>query len=343
MLQVLNSAGTQADMDVTVEGADAAMQVVEAAKTQYVDSLTVRNGGALLLGGTEKTSLGSADSAQRTIDYTQEQVQFSVTNRFANQDGTMSTVHTDLSGAGARIGGASDLNSEAQYVHMTAHSATQHEVHDTNLRSSLVELKAQSSLSLDDNVLIDKDSVVYGSLGMVDLQLPQTIAVTDMQFASIDPQAATENVTVGTSTTLELTTSGGTIYRAGNTSIYHVTADQLHNVNVSGSGLTIQLMDDSFLYSAFASGAGYVAIQISGLGQFLFEENTDAFTLNDWVLLDASGVDITSSWVTSSVVSADTGVTVSDYMLYIMVPEPATATLSLLALAALAARRRRRA
>ena len=343
VLQVLNSAGTQADMDVTVEGADAAMQVVEAAKTQYVDSLTVRNGGALLLGGTEKTSLGSADSAQRTIDYTQEQVQFSVTNRFANQDGTMSTVHTDLSGAGARIGGASDLNSEAQYVHMTAHSATQHEVHDTNLRSSLVELKAQSSLSLDDNVLIDKDSVVYGSLGMVDLQLPQTIAVTDMQFASIDPQAATENVTVGTSTTLELTTSGGTIYRAGNTSIYHVTADQLHNVNVSGSGLTIQLMDDSFLYSAFASGAGYVAIQISGLGQFLFEENTDAFTLNDWVLLDASGVDITSSWVTSSVVSADTGVTVSDYMLYIMVPEPATATLSLLALAALAARRRRRA
>lgn len=343
VLQVLNSAGTQADMDVTVDGTDAAMQVVEAAQTQYVDSLTVRNGGALLLGGTEKTSLADGDSALKSIDYTQERVQLSVSNRFADKDGTMSTVHADLSGAAARIGGSSDLNSDASNVHITAHSAGNHEVHDTNLHSSLVELKAGTSMSLDDNVLIDKESVVFGSLGMVDMNAPQTLAVTDMQFASIDPQAATENVTVGTTTTLELTTSGGTIYRAGNTSIYHVTADQLHNVNVSGSGLTIQLMEDDFLYSAFAAGAGYVAIQISGLGQFLFEDNADAFTLNNWMLMDASGVDITSSWVTSSVVSADAGVDVSSHMLYIMVPEPATATLSLLALCALAARRRRRA
>ncbi|MDO4751816.1 MAG: hypothetical protein Q4A24_06880 [Akkermansia sp.] len=349
VLQVLNSASTQADMDVTVDGTDAAMQVVGAAQTQYVDSLTVRNGGALLLGGLEKTSLADGDSALKSIDYTQELVRLSVSNRFADKDGTMSTVHADLSEAdlseaAARIGGSSDLNSDASNVHITAHSAGKHEVHDTNLHSSLVELKAGTSMSLDDNVLIDKESVVFGSLGMVDMNAPQTLAVTDMQFDSIEPQAATENVTVGTTTTLELTTSGGTIYRAGNTNIYHVTADQLHNVNVSGSGLTIQLMDDSFLYSAFASGAGYVAIQISGLGQFLFEDNADAFTLNNWMLMDASGVDITSSWVTSSVVSDDTGVDdVSSHMLYIMVPEPATATLSLLALCALAARRRRRA
>ena len=45
----------------------------------------------------------------------------------------------------------------------------------------------------------------------------------------------------------------------------------------------------------------------------------------------------------SAAVSADTGATASIHMLYIMVPEPATATLSLLALCAFATRRRRRA
>ncbi|MBQ3525823.1 MAG: PEP-CTERM sorting domain-containing protein [Akkermansia sp.] len=44
----------------------------------------------------------------------------------------------------------------------------------------------------------------------------------------------------------------------------------------------------------------------------------------------------------SAAVSADTGATASIHMLYIMVPEPATASLGLLALAALATRRKRR-
>ena len=343
VLQIMNSSSTQSDMAVTVNGNDAAMQVLEVAKTQYISNLTVRNGGALLLGGSEKTSLGSGEGAQRSIDYEAEDIQLSITNRYTGQDGVVTPVHSDLSGSGARIGGTDSVNATASGVHITAHTATTHEVHDTNLRCSLVELKAKTSMSLNDNVLIDSESVVFGSLGMVDMGLPQTIAVTDMQFASIDPQAAAETVTVGTTTTLELTTSGGTIYRAGNTDIYHVTADQLHNVNVDGSGLTIHLTEDDFLYRAFSLGAGYVAIQISGLGEFRFEDSADAFTLNNWVMLDASGVDITSSWVTSSVVSAEAGVGVSQYMLYIMVPEPATASLSLLALAALVARRRRRA
>lgn len=54
------------------------------------------------------------------------------------------------------------------------------------------------------------------------------------------------------------------------------------------------------------------------------------------------GKQIEGYWVTSAQVSADVGVKVTPYMLYFMIPEPTTATLSLAALVALMGRRRRK-
>ena len=127
--------------------------------------------------------------------------------------------------------------------------------------------------------------------------------------------------------------------------IYHVYADQFHNVNIGGNGLEITLTDN-LLYNAGIRGADFVAIQISGIGQFLYEETVTGFPTDSFVLLDAAGNDVSQYWVTSDVVAEEAGVqrgNVSKYMLYFTaVPEPSTATLSLLALCGLAARRRRK-
>ncbi|MDO4751818.1 MAG: hypothetical protein Q4A24_06890 [Akkermansia sp.] len=340
VLQVANSytgGVSDADMAVEVSGKQAALQILETAQTQYLNELKLSDGGALLLGGELKTDVGSLadNTALKSADYAG--VQLSVSSRSETVTGTMQGVHTNLAGAAASIGGADGARTNATGVHITAHTSagTPHEVHDANLIGSLLELKSAASVDLSDNVLIDKDSVVFGSLGMVDMNALQTLAVTDMQFADIQPAAATETISVSKNTTLELTTSAGTIYQAGNKSIYHVTTDSLQNVNVEGDGLTLRLVDNSFLYSAISSGAAYAAIQIQGVGQF--DLDNVAITL-----LDSAGNDISYMMSDSAAVSADTGATASIHMLYIMVPEPATASLGLLALAALATRRRRR-
>ena len=71
-----------------------------------------------------------------------------------------------------------------------------------------------------------------------------------------------------------------------------------------------------------------------------FSSNRSNFTLTD-----AVGRNLSSDWISSSQVEVYMGtqkVSVSGNLLWVRVPEPATATLSLLALAALAARRRRK-
>ncbi len=340
VLQVLGS-GTESDMDVTVDGDQAAMQLVEAGKTQYVDSLSVRNGGALLLGGVEKTSLGTGDAAMVNLDYTKEQIQFSVTNRYNRQGGHLSAVYSNLSGSGASFGGTNNAATVAYAVHMAAHTDTTHTVHDMEMNSSLLQLKNGASVNINDTVRVDVNSVICGNAGLaLELQAME-------MFSEIKPTEAAEVATTGASTKVELSVSGGTMYTVGDQKIYHVYADQFHNVNIGGDGLEITLTDN-LLYNAGIRGADFVAIQISGIGQFLYEdeETVTGFPTDSFVLLDAAGNDVSQYWVTSDVVVEEAGVqrgNVSKYMLYFTaVPEPSTATLSLLALAAMAARRRRR-
>ncbi len=354
VLQVLNSNSANAAMNATVTGTDAAMQIVEATQTQYINKLTVDDHGTLLLGGSEKTTLGSGDSVLTTIDYAAEGIQMSAKQRF-NGDadnrgdvvrpatvGTMSSIHTDLSGAGVRIGGTDTTPLVADNMHITAHTGgVTHELHNAEISSSLVDIRDSASLNININVYIDDDSIVCGRAGIEQtLTAPAGSLLED--FTQIAPAAATETANTGSTTTVELTVSGGTLYKTGNTGIYHVYADQFHNVNIDGTGLHLKLTNDHFIYRAYLSGADFIAIQVSGEGRFLFEDhNADAFDSANWTITATNGDDISSYWVTSDFVSESTGLEHTSYMLYLAVPEPATATLSLLALSALAMRRRR--
>ncbi len=156
---------------------------------------------------------------------------------------------------------------------------------------------------------------------------------------------------MGATTTVELTTSPvRTVYTCDNgEKILHVYANQFQNVNVTGEGLTYGLtlkLTEDLQSIAYLHGADYIAIQVGGeTGQFDFE-NAVTFDVmgadENFKLLNANGDDISECWVSSRYMVSNVGLKyASGNLLWVAVPEPATATLSLLALAALCARRRR--
>lgn len=342
VLQVLES-GAEADMNVRVAGSQAAMQLVEAGGRQYVQDLALSQGGALLLGGTKKTSLAGGDTASSVLDYVAEGIQLAATNRYAEQDGHMTHVYTDLTGTAVRIGGSADAVSEASGVHISTYVAgVTHEVENTHLRNSVLQINNGANANINNNVYVDVSSVVCGTAGSAADEAPMIRTGSIADFAAIAPVAAQDGVNTSSSTTVELSVSGGTLYSDGSKGIYHVVADQLQNINVEGTGLQLQFAGENFMAAASKTCADYVAVQIAGAGQFLYELDGADFSQAEWILRGFDGSELTYVWVDSSVVEDYLGVAVSPNMLYfVVIPEPATATLSLLALAALAARRRR--
>ena len=366
VLQVLQDKSANSAMNATVDGTDAAMQLVHG-HTQYINHLTVQNKGALLMGGSEKTSLGSGTSAMQSIDYAAENIQISVTHR-AEEIGTMSTVYSDTTADGSYyLGGADTLRSEAENVHVTVHDSstvTINHVHDVNLRNSLVALESKCSVELSDAVLIDKNSIVYGQ-GVKqfneDLYSLSRAAGSLEDFKNIVPVVMDETATVSKNTTVEMTFAGdratytGVSANGNNTSVYVVKTNQFQGTNVdnlAGSGLTIKLQQD-ILGDAKRAGAEIVAIQIGGSeykdfshvnGCFMFESQSGTFEMpeSERLMLSVYGQDITNQWIDSATLYAQFGIMASQNILYLIVPEPSTATLSVLALAALAARRRRK-
>lgn len=344
MLQILQS-GEVADMDVHINGYQAGMQLLDAGGTQYVDMLTLGSGGALHLGGAQKTSLGSGESAITKIDFKEEGIRFSVSNRYEDQAGTMNAVHTDVRGTATRIGGTDSVRSEASAVHMIARSADgTHEIHDTKMEGSLLQLENAVSVNVADDVFIDRNSCVFGEAS----SLLAEQATLSGDFREIELQAAGETLITGSNTTIELTVHGGTIVNAagsmGEKKVYHAYTTQLKDVNVQGDGVTINLTDMSFFSEAHRMGADFIAVQIEGSGEFRYEKTLEsvAFEPEAWKLYNVQGSIYNEYWLSSSQIMERYGVTVSSSMLYFMVPEPTTATLSLLALSMLASRRRRK-
>ena len=113
-------------------------------------------------------------------------------------------------------------------------------------------------------------------------------------------------------------------------------------------------MSNTIRFEGARAGADIVAIQIGGSeykdfsnvnGCFMFEESqsgTFEMPESERLMLSVYGQDITNQWIDSATLYAQFGIMASPNMLYLIVPEPSTATLSVLALAALAARRRRK-
>lgn len=246
-----------------------------------------------------------------------------------------------------------------QNVAMTSNSARLATMTATNgaaqasMKNSMAAIQDSTTLALKD-VLVKSDSILHGgdapaiSPAIVPSAAAQAQAISAAQNPNsidIDPADSLAMVTTtkatGTSagTTVEITTSGDTLYTLGSGSVYHALVDQFNNVDVSGNGVTLVLMD-SLLRDAVAAGANVIALQISGgAGRFFYEQEG---VLDSVTVLTASGT--TATLIDSGTVEQVLGVnSVSVYNLYLtMVPEPTTATLSLMALAALAARRRRK-
>ena len=363
VLQVLESASAESSLTATLDGIDAAMQVVENAKTQYIEQLHLgAQGGSLLLGGAERTSLSNADGSKLdTLDLEAEGIQMSVR---AHQDAvpvadgaTMNHVHTNLSGTAATLGGDAEHTNEARYVHLTAHTDEgTHKVHHTHFHYSLVELKENASLDMSDMVYVASHTTVKGTTdpyAVMPLAAETVFGLQDFYDIYVDangtpPAAAGETVYVSANTTVDMTVTDVAPYITNHKGLVLAQVNQFQDVNVQAFNngadglLTIHLTSDYFLHHAYHHGAQYVAIQIGGTdGQFLFEDENGNFLSQNRVLVDARGHDITERWLASSQVSADLGMNVSPYMIYIAVPEPTTTTLSLLALSTLLARRRR--
>ena len=353
-LQVTNTnssaASGSADMDITVQGANAALQFTDTVTDQYINNLVLKDGGQLLLGGMLKEK--TTDDKVTQVDETEAELKIQTRPAAQAALDNLDLVKIATSKT-IRAGGTDANRTDVQNAQITTLDTAENydkvALHHVNLHNSVVLLHSACSLDLTEAVLVDKNSAVLGATSSGDIKLPSVAAVAAQGLGEMPTTIkAGETVTVGANTTVELTTSGGTVYTSSNgAQILHVYADQFQDVNVTGTGLTLILADDLWA-KAYNMGMEFVAIQVGGSsGQFLFESANNfasgSIGANTrFSLTDSKGRNLNSDWVTSTFVSNNVGSKVSGTLLWVQVPEPATATLSLLALTALAARRRRK-
>ena len=403
VLQILgDNGGVEADVDVTVEGRNATLQILDKVTSygednratlsdsmvQYIDKLTLgankitpgvedaptsgnndplrrENNGQLMLGGTEVTTL-APDSGQylQSPKMADMQVLISSRHNSTSLKGEVSHLHVDLRGAAARLGGTAEHRAEMKNTHIDmARSDINHTLYYNDLRNSLVHLQEDCSLSIEESVLVDAKSEIQGVVVNYDadtvnpeiggLNFDGSISTGPKVAAGNIPTSKVKEVSTSQHTVVQMTFSGQNhaTYTIGSNKekILVVQTDQFKGVDVTGKGLTIQLYDDVW-HTWIQSGSRYMAVQMGGgSGHFLYEvDNATASSSfgqlidTQFVLQDSKGNQMTGRWVTSTDVGKDAGAEVSPYMLYFVIPEPATATLSLSALAALCARRRRR-
>ena len=357
VLQVFNTndaatAGT-ASMNVTVTGSQAAMQLLDSATSQYISNLVMEQGGSVLVGGVEQTSLNDASTASGYVEQVnRDEVEVSLTNRAESSDrASVNNLHFDKYAKSVSLGGSPTTRADMEHVYMSSYDTPQDYdtvvVHDANLIDSVAELHHVCQLDLESAVLVDAASEIRGA------EVVEDAAYVKPAMASGEPtrvSAGANVVTTSTETTVQLTFNKGEVQEVGNTSVYVAHQNQVYGVNVKGNGLTIQFMDD-VLHQAHKAGAEYLAVQVNGgSGQFEYETIYTSSVMQQmiddgkFVAKDKDGNELKGHWVTSETVAEDAGVpdSVTMNMLYFLVPEPGTATLSLLALTSLCARRRRK-
>ena len=349
-LQVQNTNSTanadKADMDILVQGNNAALQFLDGVTDQYINNLVLEDGGQMLLGGTLKETTGGITA----VDENQAEL------KMQNREGMQAWVkNLDMvktsSSSTISVGGTDTTPMVADNVHISTLASSEGynkvTLHDTELHNSVVQLHNACSLNLADTVLVDKDSRVKAAA------VQNTVATTAELQGPVSPSASESGneVTTSVDTVVQLTliNTRQTFTTDSGEKVLVLQMDQFLGVDVMGDGLTLQQTAQSanFRDWGYYAGAQYVAIQMGGgSGQFLFEGNDPE--VNDpnfssqldrkYVLLGADGVQLTGQWVTATSVGSN----VSTHLLYFNVPEPTTTTLSLLALTALVARRRRK-
>ncbi len=337
------SEASTADVSVTVQGANAAIQFTESASSQFMNEVSLTDGGRVLIGGELKETTNGITSVDMTgVD--------AVVTHWTDDSASISNLKLENAGSRVRLGGTDETVAVATNASIASTDTTEAvELHDMKLQGSLVQLQQGCSLDVSDVVAIDADSRIIGSSSSVKARALAAAVEQGVDSLAAAILAASEMVSVSATTTLELTAAAErTVYTSSNQSqILHVYAEQLQNVDISGSGLTLVLADDIWS-TAYHMGVEFLAIQVGGeCGRFLFEDEqtfADGIVGDDTLfrLTDASGRQLSSCWVTSGYVAAQVGEAVSGYMLWVQVPEPSTSALGMLALGMLAARRRRK-
>ena len=344
-LQVQNTNSTanadKADMDILVQGNNAALQFLDGVTDQYINNLVLENNGQMLLGGTLKKTTGGITAVDET------QVELKMQNREGMQAWVknLDMVKTSSSKT-ISVGGTDDTPMVAENVRISSQVSNEGynkvTLHDTELHNSVVQLHNACALNLADTVLVDKNSRVMGAA------VQNAVATAAELQAPVSPSVSESGnvVTTSVDTVVQLTliNTRQTFTTDSGEKVLVLQMDQFLGVDVVGDGLTLQQTAQSanFRDWGYNAGAQYVAIQMGGgSGQFLFEDKDPNFSSQldlKYVLLGADGVQLTGQWVTATSVGSN----VSTHLLYFNVPEPTTTTLSLLALTALVGRRRRK-
>lgn len=317
-LQILGSNdNVEADVDMTVRGRHATVQVVDGL-TQYIDSVVLGannldvsdadplgrpNNGQIILGGLEVTTLApdntnyrkEPDKAGAQVfiaarhDETPLQLQSDARaagTTPANQvEAAISHLHIDLSGAAVRMGGEEGHASVASNAHVdVVDKVTTHVIHDTDFLNSIIHLQEDCSINIAEAVLLDYQSVVTGSVvnqsaGVVD-PLVGPVAATGQ-----NSESWTKEVTTSRATTVQLTFADAQkgVYKVGDSTVLVLQTEQFQGVDLTDnslngfSGLTIQLYED-MIAMGYQAGAQYIALMVDGgSGRFLYEQDNQNF------------------------------------------------------------------
>ncbi len=365
IVQLSGDAKADNGISYTITGTDAALQFLDANSSMlstsgsdsYVKNATLADGGRIIFGGASAANSttntkGNTQSLNKDITADADVV---ISQRKAGQTATVTNVaHTtkNVTENGVTyettISGNDSARAQIQHAEMTVKKES--DVNNTRVQKAdvvdtLVSLQEKCTVTMED-VLVNVDSKILGvgaaTEGLCDIgegatAVPLSKTVTDEK------------------TVVQSTLSHGEVKNLGKGSIYQATIDQMAQTDVGGTGLTLGMTLET-LQNAYNSGCKFIAVQVTGSGQFLYES---AGVLNAVTITGYDGKttfkgtdvnpDLDPNFVVK-VVSSDhvadvLGVphsAVSNTLLYIEIPEPATALLSLFALAGMAARRRRK-
>lgn len=361
---------TEGSIDYNITGTNAALQFIENGSSGYnsfIKSAVLSDGGSVLMGGmaaSEKAAGVIEGNATKADIDIRNNVDLVITNKTtvdeegnsvadgeaklsgfklntANQAdqsvcGNTITVETALGGADKNTHAKID---NARVIAQTTNNLLEH----TDLTNTLVEIQKNMTLYMSD-VTLDSDSKIQGEV------VAQTRSGTADGKVVNDRPGAQSNAYTDTATRVSVTLTqdnANTVTSNTQNKLQVMKVNQLANVNMLGSGLTIGISQETL--ESYRATCDILALEVTGTGIFTYEANgtlsgvqlADTTTGNIYATTDTSNpIAIADSAYVAYLLGVEKAQVSMNYI-YIVLPEPTTGTLSLLALAALCARRRR--
>lgn len=316
----------------------AAGSMLELQNTGYAAAANTVNGILAFTGSASATSTVGSLTGTGTVVVTDSNVSFASQSKFTGN----LTVHGD----NASLSIASGNYSGSGKLEANGNGAT------INLGGNNVTLKSGGQIKLGSDSSGDNTSAAKLTANNVTIAKGATITVegsrvieTDgtiqtITLAEYDPMVAMNARAVGIADVAKLTISSGATYEA----LYG-------NMSMNGGELTLAVpsaLADKIQLVLHVNGiigedTQVVLFTDAAKANFIYDGSTSTFSANDSTVYTLNAAD----YFTGEAINENTKLVYDSGTIYLtgannVVPEPATATLSLLALAALAVRRRRK-